>query len=122
LEDETFISFIRSTIRSVWALELLLLMKRRPEVWSVSDLTRELRASTRLVEGVLSHFETAGLVSQTDAGYAYQPASVALVRCCDRLEQDYAERPVAMVNLIVASSPGRVQSFADAFRLKRDDR
>lgn len=96
-------------------------MKRRPKVWSVGDLVLELRANTKLVEGVLDHFETVGLVVRDDSGFVYQPASSVLARCCDRLEQAYAERPVAMVNLIVASSPGRVQSFADAFRLKRDD-
>jgi hypothetical protein len=122
LDDEGFISFIRSSVRSVWALELLLLMKRRPQEWSVAELTQELRANTSLVEGVLATFETAGVVAQVGDRYAFRPASPALQRCCDRLEQVYAERPVTVVNLIVASATGKLQSFADAFRLKRDDR
>ena len=121
MEDEGLISFIRSSIRSVWALELLLLVKGRPQAWSVAELTQELRANTSLVEGVLSTFETAGIVVRVGDKYMFRPASKALRVCCDRLEQAYAERPVTVVNLIVATATGKLQSFADAFRLKRDD-
>jgi hypothetical protein len=43
LSAET-LEFIRSSSKSVWALELLLLMRReRSREWSVDDLIRELR-------------------------------------------------------------------------------
>jgi hypothetical protein len=118
LGDENLQAFIRSSIRSVWALELLLLMKRTPERdWPADALVRELRASDTVVSDALSHFETAGLVRRGEGGYAYAPASPVLVGCCDALERMYRERPVAVVNLI-ASSRSKLQSFADAFRLK----
>ena len=123
MEEDGFVSFIRTCVRSVWALELLLLIKRQPKAWNVAELSQELRANTSLVQGVLATFEAAGLVVPEGAdGYLFQPVSPALRACCDRLEQAYRERPVATVNLIVASAAGTLQSFADAFRLKGDDK
>ena len=122
MDDEGFRSFLRTCVRSVWALELLLLIKRQPKTWSVVLLTQELRANTSLVQGVLATFETAGLVVQAGPdAYVFQPASETLRACCDQLEQAYRERPVATVNLIVASAAGSLQSFADAFRFKGTD-
>ena len=40
-----------------------------------------------------------------------------LARLCDSLEEAYRERPVSVINTIV-SPTDRMQSFADAFRLK----
>ena len=104
MEDESYISFIRSTVGSVWALELLLLMKGKPREWSVAALTQELRANTSLVTDVLETFQAAGLVAKVGAGYVFRPSSLALQACCDWLERTYAERPVTVVNLIVASA------------------
>jgi hypothetical protein len=42
-----------------------------------------------------------------------------LGRLCEALERAYRERPVAVINAI-ASPRDRMQSFADAFRLKDD--
>jgi hypothetical protein len=116
--DENLQAFIRSSVRSVWALELLLLLKRTPDrEWAADALVRELRASDTVVSDALSHFETTGLVRRGEGGYAYAPVSPVLAECCDALERLYRERPVAVVNLI-ASTRSKLQSFADAFRLK----
>ena len=57
------------------------------------------------------------VVRRGEGGYAYAPVSPVLAECCDALERLYRERPVAVVNLI-ASTRSKLQSFADAFRLK----
>lgn len=80
----------------------------------------ELRASTPLVEDVLNTFETVGLVRRETSGeVAYGPAGPALATLADQLERTYRERPVAVVNAIVKAPNEKLQSFADAFRLKR---
>jgi hypothetical protein len=118
VNDQTLFAFIRSAVRSVWALELLLLMRREPgRTWTPQDLVRELRASTTVVEDALRVFQAAGLVGAADGGFLYAPASPTMAALCDSLEQAYRERPVKIINAIVApTSP--VQGFADAFRIK----
>lgn len=120
--DQDILSFIRGSIRSVWALELLLLLRARPErSWSAEELTQELRASTPLVEQNVAVLSAAGLIRpDVDGRYAYAPASPTLGALCDQLEKLYRERPVRVVNAIVSSPNDKLQSFADAFRLKGD--
>ena len=112
--------FLKGSIRSVWALELLLLMRSKQDrEWKVDDLVTELRASTPLVAGVLDTFHNAGLIRQTENGdYRYAPVSPTLEAYCDELAVAYRERPVAVINAIVASSTDDLKSFADAFRFR----
>lgn len=119
--DHDLAAFVREHIRSVWALELLLALKRDPErCWAVDALVRELRASTSLVSDNLHGFERTGLAVLDDAGcYRYAPASPLLDDLCGMLEEAYRKRPVAMINLI--AKPGDpLQSLADAFKFRGD--
>lgn len=112
--------FVNGSIKSVWALELLLLMRAHPDrAWTAEQLVTELRASTPLVSQVLQTFHHAGLVRETDAGhFEYAPASPTLEARCEELERAYRERPVTVINAIVASSNDDLKSFADAFRFR----
>jgi hypothetical protein len=112
--------FLKGSIRSVWALELLLLMRlHRERVWKADDLVTELRASTPLVSGVLKTLHDAGLIREVEDGrFQYAPAGSAIEAYCDELATAYRERPVAVINAIVASSTDDLKSFADAFRFR----
>ena len=119
--DSHLISFIREHVRSVWALELLLLMRRDPERrWTEAELVRELRASTTLVADILRQFQASGLLAPEDGGFRYAPASPVLEALCIRLEAAYRKRPVAVINLI-AKPTHPLQSLADAFKFKGGD-
>lgn len=113
---------MREHVRSVWALELLLVLKRDPErCWDAAALVGELRASTGLVNDNLHRFERTGLAVRDDSGcWRYRPAAPVVGQLCDRLEAAYRERPVAIVNLIAAPRDP-LQSLADAFRFRRGD-
>lgn len=110
---------MREHIRSVWALELLLLLKRDPErCWPAAELVRELRASPGLVNDNLQRFERSGLIVRDDAdAHRYAPAAAVISSLCDRLATAYKERPVAIINLIAAPRDP-IQSLADAFRFR----
>ena len=119
--DPDVLTFIQSSIRSVWALEVLLLMRRSGDrVWTADGLARELRANERLVGEVLTDFEASALVARQDSGYAYAPAGPALIELCDRLDAAYRERPVGVVKAIMSSPKDKLQIFADAFRFKNE--
>jgi hypothetical protein len=114
--------FVRQHIRSVWALELLLLLRRDPErAWRPDALVAELRASAGLVDENLRRFVASGLVAPEEGCYRYAPANAVLKGLCADLEAAYRARPVAVINVI--ARPGDpLQSLADAFKFKGGDK
>jgi hypothetical protein len=114
-------AFAREHVRSVWAVELLLILRRdRKRCWPAEALVAELRASTNLVSDILKGFETSGLAVCDDQGcWRYAPAGPVLDELADRLEAAYRERPVAIINLI-AKPPDPIQGLADAFKWRGD--
>lgn len=120
-EQPELAAFVREHIRSVWAVELLLLLKRDPDrAWAAADLVRELRASNLLVNDNLQRFERGGLVMRDDGEvWRYAPAIPVLAGLADELEAAYRERPVTIINLI-ARPPDPVQGLADAFKFRGD--
>lgn len=115
------VAFAREHMRSVWAVELLLILRRdRERCWPAEALVAELRASTNLVGDILRGFETSGLAMCDDAScWHYAPASPVLDGLSERLEAAYRERPVAVINLI-ARPPDPIQGLADAFKWRGD--
>lgn len=115
-------SFIRDFIRSVWDLELLLLLRRTASRgWEPDELVRELRSSPLLVAEALLVLGRAGLVIQEKPGsHRYQAASPALDEMVQQLEIAYARTPAAVTRAIWAAPNTKIQTFADAFRLKKD--
>jgi hypothetical protein len=120
-EQPELAAFVREHVRSVWAVELLLLLKRdRDRAWAAADLVRELRASTLLVNDNLQRFERGGLVMREEGdAWRYAPAIPMLAQLADQLEAAYRERPVTIINLI-ARPPDPVQGLADAFKFRGD--
>jgi hypothetical protein len=122
--SEDLLSFIRASIRSTWALELLLLMRKRaPHASAPDELVLALRATPTLVGTCLDQLQKAGLIVREESGrWRYAPAAPALDQLVGELEAAYAERPVTIVNAIMATPSDRLKSFADAFRFpKKDD-
>ena len=119
MTDRDVIDFIHATLRSVWALELLLLLKRHPErAWLEVDLIRELRGSQVAVRGALSELGTAGLILQEDGAARYQPATSALDDAVRALEALYAARPMAVVRAVTSAPNQKLRIFSDAFKWK----
>lgn len=120
--DNDLLTFIRGSIRSVWALELLLfLRKQAPRAVGAEELVRELRATAGLVSTCVKQLEASGLVACEKGGCRYAPASPALEALSTALEQLYRERPVAVIDAIMSSPSDRLKNFADAFRFKEKD-
>jgi hypothetical protein len=116
--DVDLLAFIRRSIPSVWALDVLLLVRRSPtRGWSTGELVGELRASDAVVLGVLAGFQRDGLVAKGEDGrFRFAPAADLLEELTVALAEAYAERPVAVINAIV-STDAKLQTLANAFRL-----
>lgn len=121
--SDDLLGFIRASIRSTWALELLLLMRKQsPRTWTPDELVLALRATPTLVSTCLDQLQTAGLLVREETGqWRYAPAAPALDQIAAELEAAYAERPVTIINAIVATPTDRLKSFADAFRFPKKD-
>ena len=121
MADESEITeFIRAYVPSVWALELLLLLRADPQRrWSPTELLKELRASTSLVDENLARFERQGLAIRAEEGWHFAPASPHLEALAAALAELYRERPMHTISLIARPDP--LRALADAFRLKRDE-
>lgn len=121
LSDEV-IRFLRTSIGSVWALELLLLLRRdRVRAWSVDGLIRELRGSAGIVSSALAQLQARGLIAEEDGRYRYEPASSDLDLIVGAVAGSYAEYPIAVTQAIFAASADKIQLFADAFRFKKKE-
>jgi len=110
------------SLRSLWAIELLLLLHRKPEqAWRIDDLVVELRSSRALIDGVLSRLHELGLVErQPDGTYRYRVAAPALEDLVGELDRLYAERPLAIAQAIHGVPDEKLRAFSDAFKLKKD--
>jgi len=113
------LSFIRRSVRSVWALELLLLIRRPPvRTWSTGELVVELRASEAVVNGVLGGFVRDGVVApEAEGGFRFASGVAALDEICEALAETYRERPTAVIKAIAAPDD-QLTTLAAAFRLR----
>jgi len=111
--------FIAASFPSVWALELLLALKREAGPVSREELVATLRASELVVAKALDALVAAGLVSIEGEGARYLPVNRQVEDSVDHVEQLYRSRPNAVRRIIVASGSSSAAAFADAFKLRR---
>lgn len=119
MSEDDVVSFIAGSISSVWALELLLLLKRiapngRPE----GEIIQELRSSTTAVSEALRKLHDAGLIVEEHGAYYYRPAAIVLDHLATEAERLYALKPNAVIKTIVTSRHQSLQDFADSFKFK----
>jgi hypothetical protein len=119
-KEEDVLAFVGATIKSIWALELLLLMCReRNRGWQIEELVRELRASTVVVREALSGLAGAGLIATEEGERScYRPASEQLDSFVRSAQALYAAKPLTLINAIASAPNEELRIFAEAFRLK----
>lgn len=119
--EEDLSRFITSSFPSVWALELLLMLKGREGRHSHEELVVWLRASDLVVTQALNSLIAAGLASvDEDQCASYTPVSAAVADLVKRTADLYSRRPDAVRRMIVAPHARGITAFADAFRLRKD--
>ena len=116
--------FVRATFRSVWALELLcMLRKDRDRSLTHREMVDRLRASDFVVTQSLDNLASMGLViREVDGSARYSPAQADADRLVGRTEELYAKSPNAVRRIIAAAVNPGLTAFANAFRLWKDDK
>ena len=116
--------FIAQQIESVAQLEALLLLRRDPQKgWSSDELSRQLYLSDNMCQSMLDDLERRRYVARDADGKTFRyaaanPQNDALLGLLAGL---YAERRVAVISEIYSNPLTKVKTFADAFRLRKDE-
>jgi hypothetical protein len=120
--SDAFCRFIQTNIPTVEAAELLLAFYREGgEPLSAARATERLGPGSTLAlsEAVrlLEAFQSRGLLSKEGDAFRYRAGGDAAF--VEVLSQAYRERPVTLVRIIYALRDSKIQSFAEAFRLRK---
>jgi hypothetical protein len=122
--SDEFCRFLQTTVPTVDAAELLLLLQRdASRGWSSAEIVTALRPAGLTEADVARYadtFQARGLVAQgADKRIQFHPGSDELADYARTLAQAYSERPVTLIRVIYALRDSKIRSFADAFRLKK---
>jgi hypothetical protein len=116
--------FIGQHIESLAQLETLLLLWRDPtRVWTRCDLSRQLYVTPDVCTGIIADLERRGFVLRDAANtdlVRYRSADAVTDQLIDQLASLYQQRRVAVITQIYSKPVKKVQTFADAFRLRRE--
>ncbi|WP_428938556.1 hypothetical protein [Fontivita pretiosa] len=120
---QNVVSFLAEHIDSVVQLEALLLLHANPQQPKpAADVARELRIDPNWTEAALTKLAQSGLLESAAAGYRYAPRSPELDQTIAALAREYQTRRVTIISMIFSKPPDPIRQFADAFRLRKDDR
>ena len=117
--------FLADHIESVLELEALLLLAADPNrTWTAIDVARELRVDPGWAGPQLSRLCGRGVLacdSDPQPHYRFAPSSPKMEQAVRDLASAYATRRVTVISLIFAKPTDKLKSFADAFRLRREE-
>lgn len=117
--------FIIDKIDSVAELEGLLLLRGDPETeWSIEELAQRLYTSPQQTEIVLTRLYSQGFLEvkkDEKQTFRYQPRSPKLEEMVGTVAEMYAKYLVPVTNLIHSKPEIKVQQFADAFKLRKQE-
>lgn len=124
--DEEVERFIADHIHSVEQLEVLLLLERTSaREWTAESVCAELRTSVASAALRLDDLTARGLLTRRDGpppSYMYDPVSPELRGLVRALGATYAERRLAVINMIFSKPTEKfeaMRAFANAFRIRR---
>lgn len=120
--DDKMIAFIRRYVRTVGALEVLLLLHGESQrTWSAEDIARHFRGSAAAIAEYLAHFKRAAfLLEERPGAFRYAPKDIEADATVSELAALYSERPVSVVDVIYTEPSDPVRALADAFKFKKD--
>lgn len=106
------------------ALEALLCVRSQPDRWWTGpELAKELRSAPDWMLRELQGMAGRGLVVRAPddpESFRYGPVRPELARAVDELAALYAERRYTVIQLIFSPTQRPLQSFADAFRIRKE--
>lgn len=119
---ETVRLLIIEAIESVEQLEILLRLAADPgRAWSADEMARELRTSPRSAGHWLARLSKQKFLSDKGGSFVFAPEPPARAAQVGALAQAYGTHRVSVIDMIFNRPLARLQSFADAFKIRGDD-
>jgi hypothetical protein len=116
--------FIDQHIESLAQLEALVLLRGEPgRSWTIADAAKTLYIPADQAGTLLADLSRHGLAQALDTNateHRYQAASEDVDRVVGELVQAYQNRRVAVITQIYSKPLNKVQTFADAFRIRKE--
>jgi hypothetical protein len=116
-------TFLKGHIRSVFGLEVLLLLRReRIRSFTAPVIASEVGIEIDVAQQQLSELTSANLIETMNgevATYRYAPVDQTLASLVDQLAAAYAKQRVPILSLILAEHEDRTRCFVEAYRLNR---
>ena len=121
-------AFLSLYIESYEQLEILLLLRREPSLWTGQRLCSRLNVSLSLVQAAVSALYAKGLVQPlsgpSEEHYKAQSRAEPLDETMERLASVYADWPIEIIRLMSTNAIERVRTaalrtFVDAFVLRK---
>jgi len=121
--DERVQALVLDVIESVEQLEILMLLATdEGRTWTAEQVAKELRSSPRSATRWLELLQRRGYFAVGGEGeaaaYSYAPESSEKRRDVSSLIQTYIIRRVTVIDLIYNRPKARLQTLADAFKLR----
>ena len=115
--------FIAQHVESLAQLEALLILRQDAQKeWRSPELAQRLYITPDMCEAILADLNRHGFAERLpEGGYRYRPNSPDVDRMIGNLAEVYQQRRVAVITEIYSKPVNKVQTFADAFRLRRED-
>jgi hypothetical protein len=118
-------AFLLKRIDSIAQLEAILLLRANLTLaWTADMLAGRLYISVQDTTILLERLRADDFLvalQNPPCSYQYHPASNELAQMVDRVADLYNKYLIPITNLIHAKPRTRVQEFADAFRLRREE-
>lgn len=102
-------------------VELLMILRGgREGSFTLPQLAEKMRKPAPMVGQCLESLTSGGLAAQlTDGTYRYAAREETLDRTAEAVVKLYNERPVTLVRLLYERPPSAVNTFADAFKIRK---
>jgi hypothetical protein len=114
--------FILTSVPSVPYLEAMLLLRGEAQAaWDAPMLARRLYVTQARAAELLQQLAEAGFVAPAAQGWRWQPPPEVAQRI-DQLAETYSDNLLGVTELIHSREDRRARQFADAFRLRKEDR
>jgi DNA-binding MarR family transcriptional regulator len=123
---EHFVRFIDANIESIDQLEILRVLGEDVEkTWAADKLAVECQIKPSNIAANLAALEKRGLLrtqlQESSLVARFVQTTPEMETALRQLLQFYQERPVTLIKLIYARANDRLNSFAEAFRLRKED-
>jgi len=119
------VRLLENSVPTIDALEVLLALVRQGSLgWAPDELAESVRAvevTESTTRQYLALLQAQGFLAERDGRWRYHPSSPELAGAVGALMAAYNERPVTLIRTVYAIADSkRIQSFADAFKLKKN--